>query len=211
MNKDNINCKCGKIFDSIGFKKHFKNCTSFKEKFEKFDFKINMLLKEYISNVEDIFFIKFILKFYIHIIDKTMKNKNENSEKGITLNEKCNENDIKYKENYKNYYIKEEKNDDKFVNFSKRDIMKKDNLNKEQYKNTKNNVEYHKDINDISNISNINQLAMENEIKDNNIFSIFEKDMNNIKNLDIFDNTKSKSASSLSNKNNNFSRTIKGN
>ena len=82
MNKDNINCKCGKIFDNIGFKKHFRNCTSFKEAFEKFDFKINMLLKEYISNAEDIFFIKFILKSYIHIIDKTPKNKMKAQKKG---------------------------------------------------------------------------------------------------------------------------------
>ena len=93
--------------------------------------------------------------------------------------------------------MKRKKNNDKFVNFSNKDIMKMYNLNKEQYKIPKNNIEYHKDINNISNISSINQLITENEIKDYNIFSIFENDMNNIKNIDIFNNPKSKSASSL--------------
>ena len=75
MNKDNIKCKCGKNFNSFQFKKRFKNCSSFKEKFDKFDFKMNMSLKEYITKA-DVCFVKIIIKLYIHIIDKIKKKNN---------------------------------------------------------------------------------------------------------------------------------------
>ena len=102
MNKDKIKCECKKIFDNKEFIKHYRNCLYFRKKFDKFDFKINMLIREFITKKEDYLLIKMILKGYIHIMNKMINNidNNENSEKDQKLieNKIYNENEIKNEE-----------------------------------------------------------------------------------------------------------------
>jgi len=73
MNNDNIRCLCGKVFDEKNFKFHYKYCKLFLNKFTKFDFAIARTLKKYLYNKENLFIIKFMLKRYIKLIEKKIK------------------------------------------------------------------------------------------------------------------------------------------
>ena len=73
MNKDNIKCLCGKVFDEKNFIFHCKYCKLFLNKFTKFDFAIARTLEKYLYNKENLVIIKFMLKRYLKLIEKKMK------------------------------------------------------------------------------------------------------------------------------------------
>ena len=89
MNKY-INCLCGKEYKENDFKKHFQKCRLFKEKFNKLDSNLSILLKINSNTKEDLIFLKFLLKRYIEIIENKL-NIFENINKIIQDN---NNNDI---------------------------------------------------------------------------------------------------------------------
>ena len=61
-------CVCNENHDKNTFKKHFKKCDLFKQKFEDIDFKISALLKDY-----NPLLIKYFLLRYIKLIEFIMK------------------------------------------------------------------------------------------------------------------------------------------
>ena len=203
MNNDSFKCICGKTFEMKKFKKHFKNCQYFLKKFEKFDYKMQLLLKSIIAK-DIIHLIRFLLKRYIHLIDKIILKNNENSENNseIIENEKKNiEKEIKppnYNNNNNYNIIKNDNNNllkSLSVEISKNnfDFNQKEDFkikNKKNNKNIdlnlKNNFEnnFNKNINNDNDNDNIildnKNLEDVNEINDNEIFNIFAK--NNISN-----------------------------
>ena len=94
MDHDYIICKCGNKFKKKIFKKHYKNCQSFINKFNKFDFYISNLLKEYLFDKDNLLLIEFMMKRYIKLIEKKIKEynngiytKNLDKKLGETINE----------------------------------------------------------------------------------------------------------------------------
>ena len=73
MNNNNIECICGKIFEINIFKKHFKKCKEFIHKFNKSDYYMIILIKEYLKDKKNIFLLKFLLKRYIKLLDIKIK------------------------------------------------------------------------------------------------------------------------------------------
>ena len=67
-----IKCCCQISFNKYAFEEHFIKCESFKEKFKEFDNKLSLLLKDY-NNIEDLNYIKYLLKSFIKLIDYKIK------------------------------------------------------------------------------------------------------------------------------------------
>ena len=82
-----IKCTCGYFFKKKEFKKHFKRCPYFLDKFTKFDYKISRLIGQYLINKDNLNIVRFLMKRYIKIIDKKIIEYNEEVEK---VNEKNN-------------------------------------------------------------------------------------------------------------------------
>lgn len=76
MDLTNIKCLCKQNFNKQEFKKHFKNCILFKQKYKDFDFTITQLLKKYLCLTENASIIIFLFQRYI----KTIKNKFKNNQ-----------------------------------------------------------------------------------------------------------------------------------
>ena len=72
MNKEIINCLCGKIFKKHDFKNHYKKCSLFIKRFKELDMKISFLLDKYLYNKENIFLVRYMFKRYIKQIDKVI-------------------------------------------------------------------------------------------------------------------------------------------
>ena len=161
MNKeDNIKCVCHKNYNIFDFQKHFNKCKLFRNKFEKFDFKIYMTLKEYIVDKEDLNLVKFLLNRYAYLIDKLINIKikkntdnfpNQNTE---SIFEKSNKNKINNEYNNKpinntlngediqnnnftlnNFIISKNQNNNNIYCITQGN----DNMDKNKLNNTKNN------------------------------------------------------------------------
>ena len=74
MDQRKITCVCGKRFDEEEFQRHFSSCQPFKSQFKEFDSKFGELLKSYSEPKERLLIVKFLLKQYINLIDKKLKN-----------------------------------------------------------------------------------------------------------------------------------------
>ncbi len=74
-------CVCDEDLNKNTFKKHFKNCLQFKDKFIDIDFKISILLKNY-----NPLLIKNYLSRYIKLINSKFKKLNINKVKDINNN-----------------------------------------------------------------------------------------------------------------------------
>ena len=74
MNNHKIKCLCGEDFEEKKYKKHFIKCNPFIAKFEKFDYKLSILLEEFLQDKGNYIYIRFLLKRYLKIIDKNIKN-----------------------------------------------------------------------------------------------------------------------------------------
>ena len=86
-----IKCCCQISFNEYVFKEHFLKCKSFKEKFKDFDNKLSLLLKEY-NNIEDLNYIKYLLKSFIKLIDyKIKESKGKQIKKEDSIIDKINE------------------------------------------------------------------------------------------------------------------------
>ena len=180
MNTNNLKCKCGKNLDYTEYHRHCIKCKDFKKAFDKLDSKLNILLKTNINNEDDLYFIKMILKIYIHQIDKRINNNkdknSENDKKNIEI-KNYNLKNIKFNDTSKINIIEEEKNNDKIININDKVIETKYGLDKKYKKNYYKNIKHgydfekNKDNNNIDNIDiiNIDKLKIENENKNNNI------------------------------------------
>ena len=71
--KKHINCLCGETFSEKELKKHIRNCSIFRYRFEIFDYKICKLLEEYISDKKNLFLVRFLFKRYLKLLDKKIK------------------------------------------------------------------------------------------------------------------------------------------
>ena len=106
MNNDKIKCICGIEFEEKFFKKHFRKCRLFINKFNKFDYKISILLEEYLFDIKNIFIIRYLMKRYLILIDKRI---------------------IKYNNKINNYYFNKPQNKEdkkKFISNSVRNNKK---------------------------------------------------------------------------------------
>ena len=73
-----INCVCNNKFDINSFNKHYKECFYFKSKFKELDDKIVILLKQYLINEEDFYYLIFIFKKFIQQIKSILKKNLDN-------------------------------------------------------------------------------------------------------------------------------------
>ena len=94
---ENIYCLCGEFLEINNFEKHFKKCESFKQKFNEFDYKICLLLKQFSDKREHLTYIKYLFKSYIKLIDYILNKlnyiKQQNTEENeTTINEDKKEN-----------------------------------------------------------------------------------------------------------------------
>ena len=67
-----ILCKCSKTFDRKEFNNHFKNCEAYKNEFKDFEFKLSLLLKEYI-NKDNLELAQYLFKEYLKLIKYKIK------------------------------------------------------------------------------------------------------------------------------------------
>lgn len=122
---ENIKCLCGRDYDKIEFKKHYKECEMFLDKFNDFDVKISMLLKSYCYNKEDLLYIKFLFKRYIKLIDYKIKSFQNDDIMMLEINNIINDNSF---ENQKKN-ISRNNSKDKLNNNNNNDI----NIQKKLY------------------------------------------------------------------------------
>lgn len=61
-------CLCGKTFNKKEFKKHFRDCNNFKEKYKNFDLKLSQLLYKYCKININLIMIKFLLERFVKLI-----------------------------------------------------------------------------------------------------------------------------------------------
>ena len=73
MYKRIIKCVCGKEFKKINFKKHYKICELFLDKYNIFDYKISKILGEYLFDKKNLILIRFLIERYLKLIDKKIK------------------------------------------------------------------------------------------------------------------------------------------
>lgn len=169
MNNDNIKCVCGETNNFNDFKKHFKKCKSFLNKFGKFDFKMRMLLKEYIVEKEDFILMRFILKVYSHLISKIIDiNNQENT--GYIYNQK-NETEEKLDNSF---LEKEKKFKVDYNNEQRKNVLKDDNIYNNNVKPDNNLISNNKNIQNFNNNINFNFFEQENDNIDKNIFKKIE-------------------------------------
>ena len=230
-NNDNIKCICGINFEMNNFKKHFRNCQKFLQKFEKFDYQMQFLLKSIVTK-EVIHLVRFLLKRYIHLIDKKILKINQNSEnnqKDLSESEIKNiENNFNEKEkqfkdkNRQNYDFLQNSNlfkslsaelENNNYDFNQEGKNKKNKKSKNIDLNPKNNFEnnLNKKNSNNNNILGDKDVKNDNEINNDNIFDIFKKDnlsnyFNNLEKKKIF-----QSENVFVNKNNNINESYENN
>ena len=83
MNINIIKCLCGKKFNKIEFKTHYKKCILFFERFKNLDMRISFLLNKYLSNKENIILVRYLFTRYIKLIDKKIYSNKKTSKKYI--------------------------------------------------------------------------------------------------------------------------------
>ena len=218
MNNDKIKCICGNEFEEKFFKKHYRKCTLFINKFNKFDYKISILLEEYLFEIKNIFIIRYLMKRYLKLIDKRIikynneindyfnkpKNKEEKNNDisdSIRNNKKSDspKKDIKIVNNILteslNYVMKEEELIDcsnNFKDFINIDIFRKapsdKNLNK---KKSQDKIPNKKKASDTNEKLNMSFIPYENLESSSTPTPGFEKEGNNCNNTN--DNYKNKS------------------
>ena len=64
-----IQCICGTQYKKQEFKKHFKNCNKFLEKFKDFDYKISTIISSYFKSKKNASIIIFLLERYIKLLN----------------------------------------------------------------------------------------------------------------------------------------------
>ena len=95
-----IKCICGVEFNRKEFKKHFRNCNRFLNKFKDFDLKIGNILAKYLKNKYGTI-IKFLLQRYIKLINKKMKSsEDQNNIRKIKTEESKKNTNNKNENNY---------------------------------------------------------------------------------------------------------------
>ena len=109
---------CGKKYDKKEFKKHFKNCHKFLEKFKDFDFKISELIKKYYK-IKNASIIQFLLQRYIKLIEHKIRKSQEDNNNNIRKIQI-------YEKKYKNFELKKI---NPFYVISKDINIKNDNYN----------------------------------------------------------------------------------
>ena len=73
MGENIIECICGKKYEEHILKKHIKECSLFRKKFEFFDFKISKLLQQILYDKKNLFLVRFLFKRYIKIMNHKIK------------------------------------------------------------------------------------------------------------------------------------------
>ena len=73
-------CLCQNKYNEKEFKIHSQICKAFKTKFEKFDTKLSLLIKSYSDTEENLYFIKFLLKRFIKLINIKLNYNQKNDE-----------------------------------------------------------------------------------------------------------------------------------
>ena len=127
INKDEIyQCFCNKEFDKKSFKNHYKTCNKFKNKFSKFDNQINLLLKEYSGDINELKMVIFLFERYIKLINKEIQTKEEKIKE---IQEYIKDNYINLNDIKNEFYIKQL---DKFLVRDKSYDEKKDEINDEK-------------------------------------------------------------------------------
>lgn len=173
-----IKCICKKELDINSFKKHFKKCKLFLQEFNKFDFKISILLREYLINKNNCFLVIFLLKRYIKLIEKIINElDNNNKEDIISYDSSKNEFNKIYLEDNLNKSIncfdsKKELKDVVINNYKDNLNYFADNIKQKNFVNNQGNenILYNK-INKIKNDENKNN---DSDKKDKNIDNINE-------------------------------------
>ena len=179
---DKIKCICHKLLDINTFKKHFKKCQSFLHVFNPFDYKITVLLREYLTNEDNLYLIRFLFKQYIKFID-------------IKIKEKILENTLNDNDNKNLAIISNSKNKKRFTNI----IEKNNSFKIEESKNNDNehNLFYRQFKNNINN----NKL----KICNNGYFTYLENKNNNLdKNYEKLNISNNENNELNKNKNNDF-------
>ena len=170
MNINNIICLCGNEFNKFEFKKHYKKCKLFFERFKNLDMRISFLLNKYLSIKENIILVRFLFKRYINLIDKKIySNKKESQKpKNNYIKDIIISYDIKNKisNNFHNKNeILSEKNKNKTFSFNQinsTDIIKKSFI----YENIINNISKLNDYNKKDNNQNYNNKNKLNFVKE---------------------------------------------
>ena len=182
-----IQCICGNKYDKKEFKKHFKNCCKFIEKFKDFDFKISQLIKKYYK-VKHAIIIQFLLQRYIKIIEhKIRKYQEDNSDfniRKIQSYEKKNKNIENETKLINPFYviddiIKYNKNN---LNINNNNLINYYNINNNMNNNINNKI--NNNFNNDENLLNIKCTVKPKKFKNTNIL----KEMINSINLKNKDN-----------------------
>lgn len=74
-------CLCGNNYNKKDFKKHFRSCIIFLEKYKDFDFQISKLLSQYFKNKKNASIIKFLFERYLKLIDHKITSNQINKRK----------------------------------------------------------------------------------------------------------------------------------
>ena len=104
-----IKCCCKNLFNKNQFENHFKKCELFKQKFKQFDTKLVLLLKEF-KNIEDLNYVKYLLKSFIKLIDSKLK-----SSKDINSFQNVNTQNIINNKKFKELNIKKSFNNNSYI------------------------------------------------------------------------------------------------
>ena len=191
----NIKCICGFEFNKKEFKRHFRNCERFLNKFKDFDFNISKTLAKYFK-FENGSIIKFLLQRYVKLISHKIKSSEEqnNIRKAKTEDNKKQNNSNVSNNNIKNFV-------NPFFEIQKDKIENKNNINNDilnpifgiQQKfiekiNNKNNIfkliNYTDDSFNFNNLNNrtINNMTDNdnNKMNPNNLIYTFNSPMNNV-------------------------------
>ena len=73
MGESIIECLCGKKYGEHILKKHIKECSLFRKKFEVFDFKISKILQQMLYEKKNLFLVRFLFKRYIKMMNHKIK------------------------------------------------------------------------------------------------------------------------------------------
>ena len=168
-----IKCYCKNLFNKNDFEEHFKTCNPFIKKFKEFDSKLCLLLKDY-NNIEDLNFIKYLLKSFIKLINykiEKYKKKEEEQEWNYEFNKKkeinhnFNKININFDKNPNNNIIIEKKENNNEYYYTKYLFQSIFSLNcmKNWYNQQKGNIDY-LFYNELNNFYENNKINYENII-----------------------------------------------
>ncbi len=69
-----IKCKCEGYFKETEYTQHFPSCEEFRKYFKTFDCQFGELLKQHSDPKENLLIIRVLLKQYVGLIEKKIKN-----------------------------------------------------------------------------------------------------------------------------------------